>query len=118
MDLNYLLGIVTGKYEEGAKVSLKESGIFDYFRTIVGGDTTERGKPYPDPVLYALEKLGVKGSEALFIGDSVHDINAGKNAGVRSVSVLGGVGKREEFEEIETEEIFENIQEFFKKIKY
>ena len=114
---DYLLGIVTGKYEEGAKISLKESKIFDYFQVIVGGDTAERGKPYPDPVLYALDKLGVKAEEALFVGDSVHDIHAGKSAGVKSVAILGGVGRREEFEEIGTEEIFENIQEFFASLK-
>jgi len=55
---------------------------------IVGTEDVERGKPAPDPILKACMQLGVNPREAVYIGDSVYDVQAATAAG--AVSVLIG----------------------------
>ena len=47
-------------------------------------------KPHPEPVLFALERLGVAPGEAVFVGDSPHDIASGRAAGTRTAGALWG----------------------------
>lgn len=47
-------------------------------------------KPHPEPVLAALARLGVGAEEALFVGDSPHDVAAGRAAGTRTAAALWG----------------------------
>ena len=61
-----------------------------YFDVLVGFDDIAEQKPHPAPVLAALERLGVDAAGALFVGDSPHDIRAGRAAGVRTAAVLWG----------------------------
>ena len=57
---------------------------------IIGADDVENPKPHPEPVFRALDHLGVSASEAMYVGDSVHDMEAGRAAGVRTAAVLWG----------------------------
>jgi len=86
----YPLAVVTSKLEVGARRSLKYVGIEECFTVVVGIDHTERHKPDPQPVLHALTLLGVPTSRAVFIGDSTHDMNAGRAAGVTTAAALWG----------------------------
>ena len=63
---------------------LDVDGVFD---TIIGLDDVSKPKPDPEPILLALERLGVTKDEALMIGDNLHDIVGGQNAGVRTAGV-------------------------------
>lgn len=84
------LGVVTSKLEIGARRALKFAQIEDCFDVVVGIDHTTKHKPDPEPVWYALEKLGVAREDAIFVGDSTHDMEAGRAAGVYTVAVLWG----------------------------
>ncbi|CAM5590323.1 HAD family hydrolase [Streptomyces aurantiogriseus] len=53
-------------------------------------DDVEQGKPAPEPVQHALELVGVPAERAVFVGDTVWDMRAGRRAGVRCVGVLCG----------------------------
>jgi phosphoglycolate phosphatase-like HAD superfamily hydrolase len=56
----------------------------------------ERSKPAPDLVRVALDKAGVPAREAVFVGDTVWDVQAAAKAGVRCVCLLsGGIGQGE-----------------------
>ena len=92
------LAVVTSKTESLARRGLEHVGIMEHFATIIGCDTCERHKPHPEPVLTALERLGYEPTEALFIGDSVHDIEAGNAAGVLTVAALWGPFSRDQLE--------------------
>lgn len=109
----YLLGIITGKAEKGALIALREVGIIDLFQVIVGGDTTPRGKPYPEPVIYAIDALGVTPSEAVMIGDSIHDLNAAHNAGVKSIGVLTGSFDEKELRATGCDSVYPCVTDFF-----
>jgi phosphoglycolate phosphatase len=83
-------GIVTNKFEALAVKLLTELGLASRFACIIGGDTMGpgRAKPAPDPVLELLQRTGR--TRALFIGDSIYDIEAGRAAGAVTVAVSYG----------------------------
>ena len=59
---------------------------------LVGAEDTERHKPDPDPVIEALRRLGGSADEAVYVGDSPFDIQAGNAAGAFSIAVgWGGI---------------------------
>ena len=58
-------------------------------------DDVEELKPNPASILAATAKLGIDRSQVVIIGDSWHDIRAGKNAGIRTIAVLWGYGTQE-----------------------
>jgi len=69
-----------------AMLVLEKLGLSEYFKVVV---TSSDAPPKPDPkmILIALEKLGVKAEEAIFFGDNLEDLQAGRAAGVRTVMV-------------------------------
>ncbi|MFJ4817345.1 HAD family hydrolase [Streptomyces sp. NPDC088801] len=66
---------------------------------MAGADDVEEGKPAPEPVEHALELVGVPAERAVFVGDTVWDMQAGRRAGVRCVGVLCGGIPRADLEE-------------------
>lgn len=85
--LGIKMAIVSTKSSEGLARGLKILGAEKFFDVIVGLDHVEHVKPHPEPVLLALQKLGVEKEEAIMIGDNSHDIEGGKNASVRTAGV-------------------------------
>jgi pyrophosphatase PpaX len=95
----YPLAVVTSKLEYGARRSLKWIGVDDCFTAVVGIDATTKHKPEPEPVWHALALLGdIPPAEALFIGDSTHDMHAGNAAGVATAAALWGPFSRAQLE--------------------
>jgi pyrophosphatase PpaX len=84
------LGLVTSKLGNTARRGLRVAGIEGAFELVVAADDVKRGKPDPEPVLLALERLGVSAADALFVGDSPHDIEAGNRAGVKTAAATWG----------------------------
>ena len=74
-------------------------------------ESTERHKPEPDPVLHALAELGSTPANALFLGDSPYDIEAGNAAGVISVAALWGPFSRTVLERASPTYFLEHIRE-------
>ncbi|MFE0451256.1 HAD family hydrolase [Streptomyces sp. NPDC058914] len=69
-------------------------------------DDVEQGKPAPEPVEHALELVGVPAERAVFVGDSVWDMRAGRRAGVRCVGVLCGGIPRADLEEAGAQAVY------------
>jgi len=84
------LGIVTAKRRKTVELAFAVLPLERYFDVVVTSDMTERHKPDPEPVLTALERLGVGPAEAAFVGDSPFDVASGKAAGVFTVAVAWG----------------------------
>jgi pyrophosphatase PpaX len=90
------LAIVTSKTGWLAQRGLDHVGLGAHFDVVIGCDICEKHKPDPEPVLMALERLGYEPHEAVFVGDSVHDIEAGNAAGVTTIAALWGPFSRED----------------------
>ena len=75
------MAVVTNKAAAFTRPLLAATGLLPYFSTVVSGDTLPWKKPDPRPVLHACEELRVAPAQALFVGDSIHDVEAARGAG-------------------------------------
>ena len=85
------LAIVTGKTTDVANAVLRRCRIRSLFKSVVGNERAVRPKPFPDLMHIALEELAVPASEVLLVGDGSHDVEMGRDAGVRTCGVAWGV---------------------------
>ncbi|MDQ3949013.1 MAG: HAD-IA family hydrolase [Gemmatimonadota bacterium] len=86
----HALAVVTSKAEPLAHRGLAHVGLDGFFDVVVGLESCERHKPDPEPVHTALDRLGIEPDAAIFVGDSPHDMAAGRAAGVTTVAALWG----------------------------
>ena len=86
----FSLAIVTSSMTEIVVPFLKAKHLAPYLECVLGRDEVPRLKPSPDPLLKCVAILNVEPSEAVYVGDSVVDIQAGKAAGTGTVGVLTG----------------------------
>jgi len=93
---HYPMAVVSARDEKGTMHFLQQFDLLKYFDVVVTGQSAEHTKPYPDPVLFAAQKMHVKPEECLMIGDTTVDMRAGKSAGAQTVGVLCGFGEKPE----------------------
>jgi pyrophosphatase PpaX len=97
-DRGHEMALVTSKATEAAARALRLIGIDALLSQVVGLDSTTSHKPNPEPVLHALAQLRRDPRDAIFVGDSPHDIAAGNAAGVFTVAALWGPFSRQTLE--------------------
>ena len=83
-------GVVTNKSGGLAEPLLRHLGIFDDADCLVYGDTTARKKPSPLPLLHAARQLGLDARDCVYVGDSLRDVTAARNAGMPVLAVSYG----------------------------
>ena len=84
------LACITNKPEIHTHAILEESGLISYLDLVVSGDTVSRKKPDPMPLQYSCDKLELEPKQAIMVGDSCNDIEAGFSAGTYVVTVPYG----------------------------
>lgn len=84
------IAAVTSRYSDQLLETLKFAGVDKFFKAIITPMEVKKPKPNPESIFKALKALGIKPERAVFIGDSLVDINAGKAAGVRIIGALYG----------------------------
>jgi pyrophosphatase PpaX len=105
------MGVVTSKSNEMMDRGLQWLGALEMMGTRIGMNSCDIHKPDPFPVRLALRELGYEPHEALFVGDSPHDIKAGNAAGVISVAALWGPFTREQLRPYRPKEYLAGITE-------
>jgi HAD superfamily hydrolase (TIGR01509 family) len=96
----YPLTIVTARGQRSTLDFLDHFGLSHYFRVIVTAQTCRHTKPYPDPLFFVAEQLGVSPADCLMVGDTTVDIRAGKAAGAQTIGVLCGFGEPDELSKL------------------
>jgi pyrophosphatase PpaX len=94
----YTLGVVTSKVEWMARLTLARYDLERFFPIGVFHDDTSRHKPEPDPLFEAARRGGFEAAHAVYVGDSTHDMRAGRAAGMRTIAALWGPFEREDLE--------------------
>jgi phosphoglycolate phosphatase len=84
-----ILGIATGKSRRGLDRALDATGLRPYFRASRCADETHP-KPHPAMLLELMDQLGAGREQVLMIGDTSHDLEMARAAGVDSVAVTYG----------------------------
>jgi phosphoglycolate phosphatase len=88
--------VVTNKQYRFAHGLLQKLGLGEWLDLIVGGDTCERRKPDPQPLLFACQSLGIPPLQALMVGDSINDVNAARAAQIPVICVPYGYNEGED----------------------
>src|SRR5215218_10324295 len=79
--------------EQELEHHMEELGVESKISGVVSSDKTEESKPAPDIFGIALERAGADPEDAVAVGDSIWDIEAAKEAGVRVAAVMTGGGR-------------------------
>lgn len=82
--------------EARIRAFLEHHGVLRHFAAVAGAQTTPRMKPYPDPLLYCAEAMGVAPDRCLVIGDTTVDMLTARAGGAQAVGVLCGFGTEDE----------------------
>jgi len=91
------LGVATNDFEASAHNQLKQAGISAHFDFVCGFNSGFGSKPGPGMIEGFIEATGIKAQDVMMVGDSTHDLRAGRSAGVGCcVGVLTGPSSREE----------------------
>ena len=84
------LAIVTGRGKRTTEITLELCRLGPFFQEVVTSDDLTHPKPHPQCVLEACRRLGVQPAQALMVGDSRLDIQAGRSAGAVTAAALWG----------------------------
>jgi phosphoglycolate phosphatase len=86
----YKKAVVSNKTEELSRRLMEKLDLLKYFDMVLGSDSADERKPSPKPLEKVLSAVRVKPDEAVIVGDSNYDIEAGRAAGVYTVAVTYG----------------------------
>lgn len=89
------LGVATNDAEVPARAHLGAAGVLDRFDFVAGFDSGHGGKPGPGQLLAFALQIGVAPGRVVMVGDSAHDLAAGRSAGMMTVGVLTGLAPAE-----------------------
>ena len=85
------LGVVSCKRRVLIEAELEAVGLREFFDVVIGFEDVTPPKPAPDPLLAAIGYLGLSRSTAIYVGDSIVDLQTGRAARVRTVLAAWGL---------------------------
>jgi pyrophosphatase PpaX len=89
----------------------------ELFDVIIAADDVANHKPHPEPLLKALEKFDALPHEAIYVGDSIHDIAAGRAAQIATAAAAWGPFPRTELEELKPDYLLDEPRELLNFLK-
>ena len=92
------VGVVTSKLTWTAARGLRLFGLEEAMDVVVCADMVTRPKPHPEPVETAVRMLGADPATTVYVGDSIHDMQSGRAAGVLTAAALWGPFTRAQLE--------------------
>ncbi|MFK7730467.1 MAG: HAD family hydrolase [Pseudomonadales bacterium] len=92
-------GVVTNKPRRFAAPLMQRMSLIPEYAVLVCPDDVSNAKPHPEPLYLAAKQVGARPASCLYVGDHARDIEAGRNAGMKTVAAAYGyVGNRSEAE--------------------
>ncbi len=85
------IGLATNDAEAAGRAHLAAVGVDGLFDAIFGADSGHGAKPGPGMLLAFASRVGVVPGRVLMVGDSRHDLMAGREAGMQTIAVLTGI---------------------------
>ncbi|HQR22374.1 MAG TPA: phosphoglycolate phosphatase [Burkholderiaceae bacterium] len=111
-------GIVTNKIARFTEPLVEALGLAQRAACVVSGDTTPHAKPHPAPVLHALLSADVEAGSAVYVGDDLRDVQAGRAAGVRTVAAAYGyLGDEEPIDRWGADHIIDQPSDLLKLVR-
>jgi phosphoglycolate phosphatase len=94
--INLGLCVMTNDAEAPARAHLASVQALDLFDFVIGSDSGFGAKPQAAPLLALADKMEIPAAACVMVGDSTHDLRAGRAAGMRAVAVLTGLAEADE----------------------
>jgi len=116
-DAGYSIGCVTNKAESFTLPLLEAKGILKYFGVVVSGDTLPVKKPAPEPLWHAAKHFSVEPENSLMLGDSMHDVQAARNANFKVIAVSYGYNHGIDIAEAKPDAIIDSFIELKSLLK-
>ena len=107
----YPMGVVTSKEREMAERDMALYGLDRLVDVTVCSDDTNNHKPHPEPVLAGMERLGARAAQTLYVGDSLHDMKAGREAGAKVAAALWGPFAKEPLQQYRPDYLLRSISD-------
>lgn len=108
------IALVTSKKTEVAIRNVHNLGLSLYLDVIIGSDKVMHYKPNPEGIFVALQYFGTKASpliKAIMVGDSIFDIQMGKDAGVETCGVSWGAHSADKLESVKPDYLAHDFKE-------
>jgi phosphoglycolate phosphatase len=102
-------GIVTNKPQWLTTPLLEQIGLHQRAAVVICGDTLEKRKPHPLPLIVAAETIGIACKNCVYVGDDPRDIEAGRAAKMKTlIAAYGYISKDTSLDEWQAEGIIES----------
>jgi phosphoglycolate phosphatase len=111
MEKGIKVGIITRNCEDAVRKIFPD--INDFCDVFVSRNSVKKVKPHPDHLTHVMKSLKISGKEGVMVGDHMIDIQAGKRVGMKTIGVLTGRTKKEEFEKSGADYILEEATDIF-----
>jgi 2-phosphoglycolate phosphatase len=110
-DSGFRMGVATGKKRELSTMILRHLELLPFLEAVVGSDDVHRMKPDPETLFKVLNHLNMPPERAVYVGDTVIDVQASRRAGIRCIAVLGGTDSLEDIRAEKPDHIIHNLRE-------
>ena len=115
-DKNYKLAVASNRPTKFAKIVIHHLNIAQYFDYSLCADKLRFGKPNPEILLKIMQKLHVKRTQTLYVGDMTTDAQAGKRAGVKTIIVTTGSSTIAEIKKANPQRVIRNLSALLKML--
>ena len=109
--------VITNKPNPFSAELLAALGTAEYFFEIIPGNSEHPKKPDPGAIFHLMKRQNAGPAETLFIGDSLVDMETGRNAGVETVVLTHGFGTPAELQSLPTAGVFHDFHELLQEAK-
>jgi phosphoglycolate phosphatase-like HAD superfamily hydrolase len=117
LNQRYPMAVVSARDQSSTIAFLDYFELTPLFLAVATSQTCEHTKPFPDPVLWAAEKMSIPPHNLLMVGDTWVDIRAGKAAGAQTVGVLCGFGSEKSLRRAGADLIIPNTADLVDTLK-
>ncbi len=110
------LAVASNRPTKFSQILVRHLELDKYFDLVLCADKKRELKPAPFLLKKILKRFKISHADALYVGDMIYDIEAGNNAGIRAVGILGGSGTRKELAAKKPYKIITNLKQLLKII--
>lgn len=111
-----MMTIASSRSHQTLAEYIENLGLRDTISYVLGAENVKRPKPASDPVDKTLMIFSLRPETCIVVGDTIYDIQMGKNAGCRTIGVSYGNNTREQLEEAGADYVIDDIQDLLKYI--
>ncbi|NMC86206.1 MAG: HAD family hydrolase [Anaerolineaceae bacterium] len=111
LSVRFPLSVVSARDESTTLNFIDQFQLGQFFQSVATSQTCEHTKPYPHPILWAAERMGIAPANCVMVGDTTVDVVAGRAAGAQTIGVLCGFGTEKELRRAGADLIVQNLGE-------